>query len=120
MDGDFTSLAATQSAQGQNQWASVRVALPSGKAIGHVAVYNRADGQPYEGWLSPYEVWLGSGFGSLQHQCGGSLTAGSGLGPFMTLCTGPTSLTYVTILIRSSSTARYLTLGEIQVYARST
>ena len=76
----------------------------------------RADGMPYEGWLSPYELWLGNAFGALQHQCGGSLTAGSGLGPFMTWCGGgPSGLQYVTLVLRAGTT-RYLAIGELEVY----
>ena len=117
MDGNTGTLVASGLAQATDQWVSVQVSLANGAQIGNVAVYNRADGMPYSGWLSPYELWLGSSYGNLQYSCAGSLTAGSGAGPFTTNCAGgPSGLQYVTLLLRSG-TARYLTIGEIEVFA---
>ena len=116
IDGDSSTLFATQSAQTTNQWVSVQV--PAGSPVTSVAVYNRADGEPYESWLSPYEVWLGATAGALTHSCGGGpITLGSspGLGPFSTSCGGRSDLPYVTILMRSG-TFRYLAIGEVKVY----
>ena len=116
IDGNTGSLAATGNALSRDQWISVRV--PSGSAIGYVAVYNRADGQPYQGWLSPYEVWLGGTAGALTFNCGGgpiTLPANAALGPFLTSCGGRSDLPHVTVLLRSG-TSRYLTLSEIKVY----
>jgi hypothetical protein len=131
IDNNLGTLAATQSTKGRardqdifvrgnerHQWASVSVVVPTGKAIGYVAVYNRDDAPQYASWLSPYEVWLGNSFGDLQHQCGDSLTAENDMGPFVTPCNGPTNLTFVTIIIRSLSRERWLTLSQIEVYAR--
>ena len=116
IDGNTGSLAATDNALSSDQWISVKV--PSGSAIGYVAVYNRADGQPYQGWLSPYEVWLGGTAGAQTFRCGGgpiTLPANFALGPFLTSCGGRSDLPYVTVVLRSG-TSRWLTVGELKVY----
>ena len=41
------------------------------------------------------------------------------VGPFVTPCGGRRGLPYVTVLINSTGTERYLTLGEIAVYGAS-
>ena len=112
IDGDPTTVFATGDTSTTDQWVSLRVTLSA--PIAYIAVYNRND--QYYSWLSPYELWLGNTFGALQHQCGGSLTAGSGLGPFMTWCGGgPSGLQYVTLVLRAGTT-RYLAIGELEVY----
>ena len=116
IDGSVSTLAATRSAASQDQWISVQ--MPSGTTIGRVDVYNRADGQIYEDWLSPYEVWLGSSAGNQVFDCGGgplALSSPAGLGPFSTSCSDRSDLRFVTVLIRAGS-VRYLTLGEIKVF----
>ena len=112
----MATLAATVSALSSDQWLSVQVT--AGSAIGYVAVYNRADGAPYENWMSPYEVWLGSSAGDLSYDCGGgslTLPSNPGLGPFTTNCGGRSDLPYVTVIIRSG-TFRYLAISEIKVF----
>ena len=66
IDGDLTSLVASDNEP--NAWLSVRVGADA-PPLGLVAVYNRADDAQFQAWLSPFEVYVGSGFGSLASAC---------------------------------------------------
>ena len=116
IDGNPATLCASTIAQSSDQWLSVHVSVPYGQSIGYVAIHNRADGNPYEGWLNPYELWLGSTLGGQSYQCVGQQTAGPGIGPFATWCGGSPVFDHVTLVLRAG-TARYLTIGEIEVFA---
>ena len=106
----------TDNAQSSDQWLSVQVA--AGAPIGSVAVYNREDGDPYQSWLSPYEIWLGASAGAQTYSCSRgpiTLPTGFGMGPFTTSCDGRSDLPFVTLVLRSG-TFRYLAIGEVKVY----
>ena len=117
IDGDTGTLCATNSARNNDQWVSVRA--PAGTVINYVAVYNRADGNVYAGWLSPYDVYLGNDFGGTDVACGTNLNApvAQGLGPFVTSCSGNSQYQYVTVKL-NAGTQRWLTIGELEVYTQ--
>ena len=123
IDGNTATLCCTAAiptvaAGGVVAWSSVQV--PAGTVINYVVVYNRADGDPYQSWLDPYEVWLGSTPGAEDYQCGGGEQAApfaAGLGPLTTSCGGQSGYSYVSIIWRPRTTiTRYGSLGELQVY----
>ena len=107
-DGNLQTKCLSQSRV--NSWASVR--LPSGMAVGYVAIHNRADAYAY--MLGSFEVWLGTTYGDLTEKCGGPTPSQSVAGPTMMWCRGVSHLPYVTM--RQVGSARYLTIAEIAVY----
>ena len=116
IDGDYSSIIASTSAESADQWLSARADLSSGASIGYVAVYNRNDGYAQD-MLSPYEVWLGSSYGAQEYSCGGSISVPAVTGPFTTWCGGGgAGLDYVTVVIRAGR-ARWLMIAEIEMYA---
>ena len=120
MDGRLDTFCATQSALASDQWVSVSVAVPSGVSVGYVSVTNRQDAWAVANgalqWLLPFELWIGSSYGSLQYSCGGAKAGSSLVGPHTVWCGGaPSGLSFVTVVIRSG-TSRMLTPAELDVY----
>ena len=108
MDGKLDTFCATASAQFSDQWVSLSVAVPGGMGIGYVAVMNRQDAwavaNAAQQWLLPFELWLGSSYGSLQYRCGGAAAGSSLAGPYTMWCgEAPAGLSFVTVLLRSGT-----------------
>ena len=76
IDGDVSTMVASQPAESKDQWISVQLRLPIDTRIGYVEVYNRND--DYWTWLNPYEVWLGRGHGEQDYLCDPACSAGKG------------------------------------------
>jgi len=110
MDGDYSTLAATNNAV--NAWVSVQ--LESTVSVGRVKVYNRDDSPEYMAWLSPFEVWVGQSPGATGTKCAGPVSIPPGSPrPFELSCGGATG-SFVTV--RLVGQARYLTLAELEVF----
>ena len=122
IDGDVRSLCAT--AKQANAWVSVQV--PRGTAVRTVVIFNRPDNPEYQAWLSPFEVWVGAFYGdaasSTSVRCGApSMRVPATAGPFSVTCAGANgggarAGPFVTVK-QTGGAARFLTLGEVKVYA---
>ena len=76
-------------------------------------VHNRPDNnKEYQGWLSPFEIWLGTSFGDTRSQhavrCGGpAISVAAAAGPFGVTCGGVRGRSFVTLVLIGK--ARWLT-----------
>ena len=100
-------------------WLSVRV--PPGSEVGFVVVRNRDDGQAYQDWLSPFEVWVGGSEGAASApatRCAEvSIAPPVPAGPFVVRCPAGTAGAYVTLRLSGPNLAsRYLTVGELEAF----
>jgi hypothetical protein len=117
IDGNINTWIHSQSAELNDQWVSVEV--KNGKRIGYVAVWNRNDNTVYQDWLYPFEVWLGTSYGSYtQHRCGVVTTAQPN--PVLVECGDvPDGMSYATLVLRSG-TERFLSIAELEVFESTT
>ena len=117
IDGDIRSLCAT--GRQNHAWVSVQVA--EGSTIDRVVVHNRPDNKEYQGWLSPFEVWLGHDFGDTDSEgvkrCGEKeLHVPASPGPFTISCSGARGRDFVTLVLIGKP--RWLTVAEISIYGK--
>ena len=114
IDGDASTLAASRFET--NAWISVQV--PSGNAIGRVAVINRNDGARYQDLLGTFEVFVGGTSGDTSrvsaYHCGSWTGATTRVGPFVVDCRGVRAGDWVTI--RQTGESRLIAIAEVRVY----
>lgn len=120
-DGDVNTLIATNQEIGPT--VSVQLAGGAGNTnVCYVRVFNRGDNAEYAGWLSPFEIYVGSSYGDVSaNACNGpapfAMSVPPTLGPFMVNCHGHPG-SYVT-LVHAGTAPRFLTIGELEVYSCS-
>ena len=124
IDWRFDTLCASTSEP--NPWVSIRIsgvdALGALPPVGYVYVWNRVDNPSYASWLSPFELYVGHGFGDTSSgamKCAGPVSVPYGGGPSAWDCDAAHG-EYVTIRLVSreppSFAPRYLTIAELAAY----